>query len=265
MNNSTNRHADLVRLLQALHLPLMAERCTEIAVKATKDNLSLEGFLFELARLEEEGRTQRRIARHLAESGLPREKTFATFQSERLSPALRLQLEHLQTGEFVTQASNIVAVGPPGVGKSHALAAVGHALIQQGYRVLWTTTATLMQRLLAAKRDLRLPQELARLDRMHCVILDDIGYVQQSQEEMEVLFTLLAGRYERRSLAITTNLVFSQWEQIFKSPLTTLAAVDRVVHHAVILDMGGVPSYRAQHAHEQQRHHQSSVSSPSST
>jgi DNA replication protein DnaC len=152
-----------------------------------------------------------------------------------------------------SSTKQIVAVGPPGVGKSHALAAVGHALIQQGMRVLWTTTATLMQRLLAAKRDLRLPQELARLDRIPFVILDDIGYVQQSQEEMEVLFTLLAERYERRSVAITTNLVFSQWEQIFKSPLTTLAAVDRVVHHAVILDMGSVPSYRAQQAQEQQR------------
>jgi DNA replication protein DnaC len=256
MSNGSNRHAELVSMLHDLHLPTMADHCTEVAVKATKENLSLEGFLYELARLEREGRTQRRIARYLAESGLPREKTFATFQGGRLSPTLRLQLERLQTGEFISQASNIVAVGPPGVGKSHALAAVGHALIQQGMRVLWTTTATLMQRLLAAKRDLRLPQELARLDRLPFVILDDIGYVQQSQEEMEILFTLLAERYERRSVAITTNLVFSQWEQIFTSPLTTLAAVDRVVHHAVILDMGSVPSYRAQQAQEQQRQEQ---------
>jgi DNA replication protein DnaC len=254
MNGSVNRHAELVSMLQELHLPLMAEQCTDVALKATKEGMSLEAFLYELARLEREGRTQRRIARYLAESGLPREKTFATFHGERLSPALRLQLERLQMGEFVEQASNIVAVGPPGVGKSHALAAVGHALVQQGMRVLWTTTATLVQRLLAAKRDLRLPHEMARLDRIPLLILDDIGYVQQSQEEMEVLFTLLAERYERRSVAITTNLVFSQWDQIFKSPLTTLAAVDRVVHHAVILDMVGVPSYRAQQAQEQQRH-----------
>ena len=268
MSNSPNRHAELVRMLHALHLPTMAEHCTDIAVKATKENLGLASFLYELARLEGEGRTQRRVARYLAESGLPREKTFATLQMERFSPLLRLQLERLQTGDFVTQASNIVAVGPPGVGKSHALAAVGQALIQQGVRVVWTTTATLMQRLLAAKRDLRLPQELARLDRIPCLMLDDIGYVQQSQEEMEVLFTVLAERYERRSLAITTNLVFSQWDQIFKSPLTTLAAVDRVVHHAVILDMSGVQSYRAQQAQqaqEQQRQaHASGVSLASS-
>ncbi len=112
--------------------------------------------------------------------------------------------------------------GLPGVGKSHLIAAVGHDLIQQGHTVLWTSTSALVQRLLVAKRELRLPQELARLDRVACLILDDIGYVQQDREEMEVLFTLLDERYERRSVLITTNLVFSAWERIFKDPMTTL-------------------------------------------
>jgi len=129
---------------------------------------------------------------------------------------------------------------------------VGHELVQHGYSVLWTSTSALVQRLLIAKRELRLPQELARLDRMACLILDDIGYVQQDRDEMEVLFTLLAERYERRSVLITTNLVFSAWERIFKDPMTTLAAVDRVVHHAVILDMAGMPSFRATQAHAEQ-------------
>jgi len=114
--------------------------------------------------------------------------------------------------------------------------------------VLWTSTATLVQQLLVAKRDLRLPQALAKLDRYTCVILDDIGYVQHDRDEMEVLFTLLAERYERRSVAISTNLVFSEWERIFKDPMTTLAAIDRVVHHSVILDLMGMESYRAQAA-----------------
>jgi len=120
--------------------------------------------------------------------------------------------------------------------------------VQHGQRVLWTSTASLVQRLLAAKRDLRLPQFLAQLDRYACLILDDIGYVQHDRDEMEVLFTLLAERYERKSVILTTNLVFSEWTRIFKDPLTTLAAIDRVVHHSVILDLMGVESYRAKEA-----------------
>src|SRR5262249_5457362 len=130
-------------------------------------------------------------------------------------------------------------------------AALGHELILQGKAVLWTATATLVQQLLVAKRDLRLPQALAQLDRFACVILDDIGYVQHDRDEMEVLFTFLAERYERRSVAISTNLVFSDWNRIFKDPMTTLAAIDRVVHHSIILDLMGMESYRAKEAIDQ--------------
>jgi DNA replication protein DnaC len=248
-----NRQAELVTVLKALHLPTMAQVCGDLALKAAKEGLSHEAYLHELVRLEDEARTQRRIERRLGEAGLPREKTFATFQADSWPPAVRLQLERLRTGAFVTEATNVIAIGPPGVGKSHALAALGYALVQQGHTVRWTSTAALVQRLLAAKRDLRLPAEVAKLDRIACLILDDIGYVQQSREEMEVLFTLLADRYERRSVLITTNLVFSQWETIFKDPMTTMAAVDRLVHHAVILDLGGVASYRAKQAQTHQR------------
>jgi DNA replication protein DnaC len=157
----------------------------------------------------------------------------------------------LRRGTFVDEAINIVAAGPPGVGKSHLLAALGHELILQGHPVLWTSTASLVQRLLAAKRDLRLPQLLAQLDHFACLILDDIGYVQHDRDEMEVFFTLLAERYERRSVAISTNLVFSDWTRIFKDPLTTLAAIDRVVHHSVILDLMTMESYRAKVATDQ--------------
>jgi DNA replication protein DnaC len=125
---------------------------------------------------------------------------------------------------------------------------VGHELIGHGHPVYWTSTAALVQRLLAAKRDLRLPQELTKLDKFACVILDDIGYVQHDRNEMEVLFTFLAERYEHKSVMITTNLVFSAWNRIFKDPITTLAAIDRVVHHSVILDMMSVESYRAKEA-----------------
>ncbi len=173
-----NRQEDLQTLLGKLKLSSMAKQCSQLALKAAKEKLSHEAFLYELVRLEWEQREQRRIDRYLAGSKLPREKTFRTFQWERLTPTLRLQVERLRSGRFVEQAHNVVAVGPPGVGKSHLMAAVGHDLIQQGQSVLWTSTSALVQRLLAAKRELHLPQELARLDRVACLILDDIGYVQ---------------------------------------------------------------------------------------
>jgi DNA replication protein DnaC len=215
------------------------------------------------------------------------EKTFRTLDLKRLSPTLQLQIERLKSGAFLEQAVNVIAVGKPGVGKSHVLAALGYELILSGHAVWWTPTSTLVQRLLAAKRDLRLPQELAKLDKYACVILDDIGYVQHDRDEMEVLFTFLSERYERKSVLITTNLVFSEWERIFKDPMTTLvvssddqlqgpllrsseltliiywmyraeqrssyimAAIDRVIHHCVILDMMAVDSYRAHQANHQ--------------
>jgi DNA replication protein DnaC len=137
------------------------------------------------------------------------------------------------------------------LGKVTDLSAVAHDLAQQGYPVLWTSTAQLMQRRLSAKRDLRLPQELAKLHRYACLVLEDIGYVQHDQDEMEVLLTLLSDRYEQRSVCLSTNLVFSEWERIFKNPLTTIAAIDRVVHHSVILDLMQVRSFRIQQATDQ--------------
>lgn len=257
-----NRHDDLATMLRRLNLSHIAETFTDIALKASKANLSHEAFLYELAAQECAFRSQRRIERHLHESRLPREKTFATLQLDRFSPALQLQIERLRTGAFVEDAVNVVAVGRPGVGKSHVAAAIGHELILLGHTVLWTSTAALVQRLLAAKRDLRLPQQLAKLDHVACLILDDIGYVQHDRDEMEVLFTLLAERYERRSVILTTNLVFSDWDRIFKDPMTTMAAIDRVVHHSVILDLMAVESYRAQEAKEAQDQQDHDIQSP---
>jgi DNA replication protein DnaC len=244
----SSRYTELTTQLHALKLPTMAESFSEIALKAARNGLSHEAYLHELVRLESEAREQRRRARLLQESGLPREKTFRTLQLGAFPPLIRQQIERLRSGAFVQHAVNVVVVGKPGAGKSHLLASLGHALVEQGTAVLWRSTAQLMQRLLAAKRDLRLPQELAKLDRFACLILDDIGYVQHDQDEMEILFTLLSERYERKTVMISTNLVFSEWTRIFKSPMTTMAAIDRVVHHCVIVDMMAVDSYRAKEA-----------------
>lgn len=239
---------DLRGMLRRLHLTGMADNFADLALKAAAAHLTYEAYLVEVVECECVLRAQRRIARLLRHSGLPAEKTFETLHLDRFPLVVQQQVEHLRRGTFVGDAFNIVAVGKPGVGKSHLLAALGRELILHGLAVWWTSTASLVQRLLAAKRDLRLPQELKRLDRYGCLILDDIGYVQHDRDEMEVLFTLLAERYERRSVAISTNLVFSEWERIFKDPMTTLAAIDRVVHHSVILDLTSMDSYRAQEA-----------------
>jgi DNA replication protein DnaC len=247
-----DRHAELQQRLHALKLPAMADTFAALALKAAKGGLTHEAFLYELVQGECLQRDERRTARLLHQSGLPLEKTFRTLELECFPPVLRQQVERLRQGAFVDEAINVVAVGQPGTGKSHLLAALAHELILQGHPVLWTPTALLVQRLLAAKRDLRLPQALAQFDRYAWVILDDIGYVQHDRDEMEVFFTLLAERYERRSVGITTNLVFSDWTRIFQDPMTTVAAIDRVVHHAVILDLMGMQSYRAKEAGQHQ-------------
>lgn len=259
MSNPTNRYTELHSLLERLNLNSMAAAFADVALKAAKESLTHEAYLFELAKLEEQQRNQRRTERLLRQSGLPRNKTFRTFEVARLAPAIQLQVERLKSGAFLDQSINVIAVGKPGVGKSHIAAALGHELVLAGHPVLWTSTATLVQRLLAAKRDLRLPQELTRLDRFSCVILDDIGYVQQDRDEMEVLFTFLSERYEHKSVIMTTNLVFSEWNRIFKDPMTTMAAIDRVVHHSVILDMMAVESYRAKEANHQHLHLQANT------
>ena len=197
---------------------------------------------------EHEGRHQRRVDRLRRASQLPPGKTFGTFKHERLPRPLWGKLRELATGGFIERGANVLAFGLPGVGKSHAIAALGHALVERGIGVLWTPAFQLVQQLLAAKRDLRLPQMLKRLDVYDALILDDIGYIQQSPEEAEVLSTLMAERYERRSLIVTSNLVFSEWDRIFRSPMTTMAAIDRLVHHAVILEFGGITTFRGEAA-----------------
>lgn len=233
----------LLVLLRALRLPAFARYAEEVAAKATREGWTFGRYLQHLAELEVEERRVRRIDRALRDSDLPRDKTLATLDRVHLPQKVAKQLANLCDGGFVERGENLLVFGLPGRGKTHVTAAIGHELIQRGYRVLFTPTFALVQRLLAAKRDLRLERELVALDIYHAVILDDIGYVQQSRDEMEVLFTFLAERYERKSVLITSNLVFSDWIRIFKDPMTTAAAIDRLIHHAVILEMTGT-SYR---------------------
>jgi DNA replication protein DnaC len=234
---------------RTLRMPTAVQVVEETIASAQKENWSLEAFLADLLEQEMEGRRLRRIERLKKAAHLPVEKTLASFDQERLPLRLRRLLPQLCTGEFVDRTENLLVFGLPGRGKTHFAAAVGHELLNIGRSVFFTPTYRLVDRLLRARRDLELEYELRRLDRFEVLILDDIGYVQQSRDEMEVLFTLLAERYERRSVVITSNLVFSQWDQIFKDPMTTAAAIDRVVHHSIIVEFGKeMSSHRADQA-----------------
>jgi len=241
----------LDRLLRELHLPTVLAQAQTVAIEAERSAWSFTRYLYTLAELELEQRRQHRIQRRRKESGLPSSKTLTTLQLAHLPTPVRRQLPTLCEGQFVEQAQNVLAFGLPGRGKTHLLCAVGHALVERGYRVLFTPAYQLVQRLLAAKQALRLEQELHKLDGFAAIILDDIGYLQQSRAEMEGLFTFLAERYERKSVLISSNLVFSQWDRIFQDPLTTAAAIDRLVHHAIILEMTG-SSFRTEQAKERQ-------------
>jgi DNA replication protein DnaC len=242
-----NDQDQIVENLKQLHMPTIRRSYEELAGQARAETWSYEQYLLELLNLECETRRQNRISRNLHLSKLPPSKTFENFDKKRLPPKVANHLNVLINGSFLNRSENILAFGNPGSGKTHLLCAIGHALIERGRQVLFISCSQLVQDLLIAKKELEMTKKLKKLSRFDAVIIDDIGYVQQSREEMEVLFTFLADRYENSSLMITSNLPFSKWEKIFKDPMTTAAAIDRLVHHSVILELN-IDSYRMEQA-----------------
>lgn len=224
-------------LLKELKLSTFVSNFEAMEKKANRGNWSYERFLKELVFCELDHRKEMKTARLLKQSKIPPQYTFETLDQKLLTTKIRKAFNSLLKGEFVHEASNVLAFGLPGRGKSHLLGALGRELIlRYNTSVYFTPTFKMVEKLLIAKKDYDLENALKRLDKFDIIILDDIGYVQQSRDEMEVLFTLLADRYERRSVMISSNLVFSKWDQIFKDPMTTMAAVDRLVHHSTILE-----------------------------
>ena len=227
----------LILLLKSFNLTTMAQIYDESLQRAEKENWGYRKFLKYLCENEFQARHGRKIKRLLSRSKLPEGKTLSSLDEKLLPEKCRRMLPTLLDGGFVERADNILAFGLPGGGKSHFLAALGHELIlQHQYNVLFIPTFKLVQELLVAKQKLELTEQLCKYNRYDVIIIDDIGYVQHSRDEMEVLFTFLAERYERKSLMISSNLIFSEWDKIFKDPMTTMAAIDRLVHHSVILE-----------------------------
>ena len=247
-------------LLHALKLPSFTANHAATAARAEAEGWGFERYLRELAEQEVGDRQVRKIERIRTSSHLPPDKTLRTLDLARLPTKVKRLLPALCEGGFLEKGENVLAFGLPGRGKTHCLCAIGHELVARGHPVLFAPAFRLVEGLLAAKRGLCLEREIRRLDRFAAVLIDDIGYVQQDREEMEVLFTFLAERYERRSVMVTSNLVFSQWDRIFKDPMTTAAAIDRIVHHATILEMTG-ESVRAEAAQKRNRREKAEAAS----
>ena len=240
----------LALMLGELRLPTVKRLYGELCAQSDREGWTGQRLLEALLDHELAERETRRIERHRTESGLSPDKRLSSFDFAAVPSVSKAQVTALAEGtEWLDRGANVLLFGPPGVGKSHLVCALGHALVDAGRRVLFTRCGDLVQRLQAARRDLRLPQELARLDRFDLLILDDLSYVRREQAETSVLFELIAERYEHRSLAITANTPFSQWGEIFVEPAMTLAAVDRLVHHSTILEMN-VESYRRRAAQQ---------------
>jgi len=240
-------NGELMACLKELHLPTARACYPELADSARREQLSYEAYLLEVLQRECQGRRQHRIERLLRESRLPVDKSLEAFDLKRLPGKVSAVVRTLMDGSFVERKENVLVFGTPGAGKSHLLCGIGQELVRRGKTVYFSSTNLLVQELLLAKRELRLPKAIKKLSRYAALVLDDLGYVQQDRQEMEVLFTLLAERYERGSVLITSNLPFSKWELIFKDAMTTAAAIDRLVHHSVILELN-LPSYRVEQA-----------------
>jgi DNA replication protein DnaC len=251
----------LPAMLTALRLPSFHRHWPGLAERADKEGWPAARFLAALAEIELAERETRRIRRHLLEARLPAGKTLATLDFKVLPGIPRARIEALAAGDWLEAGANLIAIGNSGAGKTHLLCAIAHALVEAGRRVLYTRTTDLVQKLQAARRDLVLEQALVRLDRFDLIILDDIAYAQKDHSETSVIFELIARRYENRSLAIAANVPFSAWDRLFPDRAMAVAAIDRLVHHATILEMN-VDSYRRRAV---ARRHGEAVAPPSAS
>lgn len=248
MNNETSKkNEELVALLKSLQLSAFVQHYLEFAKQAEKERLGHVDYLYQLCQVEASEKQRKSTERLIKVSQLPHGKSLDNYDFRRQPRLSRSFMNELAEGACLDRCENILFFGLPGTGKSHLAAGLGREWCMRRRRVLFMRSAALVQKLLIAKRDLKLNELIKELDRFEAIAIDDISYIPQNREETDVLFTLLSERYERRSVVITSNLAFSGWNEIFKDPMTTLAAIDRLVHHAIVIELEG-PSVRAEEA-----------------
>ncbi len=238
--------------LKDLRLPTMRKLYQKLAERAQGENATYEQYLSWLIEQESQDRRERKIQRYLNDSKIPHTKGLENFDLNRLSLNLSRQIKSLLNGDLIRNRENLLIFGNPGSGKTHLLCALGrHWIKEHNYRVHFMASTRLVQELLEAKQKYQLPKMIKKLSIYDALIIDDIGYIEQSKEEVEAFFTLIAECYERTSILLTSNLPFSKWDKIFKDPMVTAAAIDRLVHHSVVLEMN-VKSYRLEASKKKQ-------------
>jgi DNA replication protein DnaC len=234
-------------MLKALRLPAFAQYHQDFQQKAIQKSWGHIDYLSQLCEQEVAQRFQKRIINWTRESRLAKGKSFATLQMQELPKDIQQIIIGLKENtQWAMHADNVLLIGPSGVGKSHIAVALGHHLIELGIRVKSFAATDLVQQLQQAKKDLDLMGFMSRLDKYRVLVIDDIGYVKKTDSETQVLFEFIAHRYESGSLIITSNQPFSHWDQIFPDTLMTVAAIDRIIHHATIVEIDG-DSYRKKH------------------
>ncbi len=265
MTNKSSKDLErgIERGLRSLRMPGIRMALHEAADLARRESMSFEHFLLTLIEQEQQSHTHNRIQRALRASQLPLSKTLASFERTRLPLKLDHQLRRLLEGSFLDRNENVLVLGPTGSGKTHLMCALGQELIYLGRRLIFYPSDALVDALLRAKQEQGLQPFIQQLLRFDGILIDGLGYVKHSREEMEALFQFLAACYERKSVLLTSHLPFSQWESIFYDPMNATAAVDRLVHHCVVLELH-LPSYRLEVAQRRREHANEGTESPTS-
>lgn len=240
-------NTEIMKHLSYLKLNSIKDIFDETEIQTINEKGNFNEYFLQLLQHEYECRSNKKISNLRRMSKIPLNKTFDTFDSNRLSQKIKRQVKVLCEGKFIDNNENILIFGNPGSGKSHLLWAICHELISHQKKIINTDCSLLVQELLREKKDYRLEKVLKRYSKYDGVMIDDIGYTQQTREEMEVFFNFLSSKYETGSVFITSNLPFSKWTRIFKDSMTAAAAVDRLIHHSLIIELN-LPSYRLEEA-----------------